>query len=176
MDPNLRHCTHSVPKHLAAYSAADQVLCINELLDLTFSFMSSGCKTTNARVCKKWCDIALDSVWRKVTDVTDLLEILAPLTTSGYKVGRSYLSMTASPNRSLISFLFRYLEGSRSHKIGPDLRNMDDAFGNFASRTMYSEGNRHSGTFSMCWGIIDQPYTFYPTYTLSIGSGAAFIA
>lgn len=56
---------------------------MTELIDLVFSFMSLGSNANNARVCKKWCEIALDDIWREVTDITCLLSLLAPLSKSG---------------------------------------------------------------------------------------------
>jgi hypothetical protein len=66
----------------------DKVLFITELLDLVFGFLSLGCNTNNARVCKKWRDIALDNIWFEVTDITSLLNLLAPLS----KVGKLQVS------------------------------------------------------------------------------------
>lgn len=136
MDPSLLHTTQSASNHLLRNSAADQVLSINELLSLVFSFMSQGCNATNARVCKKWCDIALDRLWRKVTDITCLFNILGTLSDyNGYKVSRSCLRVTAHPNHSIHCF-FRSLTGSQSRKTGPGLRTMDDAFGNSSAKTI----------------------------------------
>jgi hypothetical protein len=79
--PDHPHCppSASVVPHLATNSAKDGVLCITEILRLIFSFLSLRCNTNNARVCKVWCDIAIDNIWHEITDVTCVIKLLAPL-------------------------------------------------------------------------------------------------
>src|SRR6266568_4009174 len=56
-----------------------RVLGIPELLDMIFGFIQPSSNALNARVCKRWSEIALDSLWRDVDDLHRLFGILAPL-------------------------------------------------------------------------------------------------
>ncbi|KAF8637721.1 hypothetical protein AX17_002624 [Amanita inopinata Kibby_2008] len=56
-----------------------RVLCIPELLDMIFSYLDLSSNATNARVCKRWSDVALDTLWREVEDIYRLCSLLAPL-------------------------------------------------------------------------------------------------
>jgi hypothetical protein len=56
-----------------------RVLGIPELLDMIFSFLKSPSNAVNARVCKRWSEIALDLLWRDVDDLHRLFGTLAPL-------------------------------------------------------------------------------------------------
>src|ERR1700733_12618001 len=88
----------SASHQFATNSTVDQVLSIDELLSLIFGFMSQGCNAVNARVCKKWSVIALDRLWRKVTDISCLLSTLAPFSKSGYKVSEIIVSLEYEPH------------------------------------------------------------------------------
>ncbi|KIJ94186.1 hypothetical protein K443DRAFT_683973 [Laccaria amethystina LaAM-08-1] len=56
-----------------------RVLCIPELLTMIFRFLSRESNAENARVCRRWSDIALDALWRVVDDPPRLFGLLAPL-------------------------------------------------------------------------------------------------
>ncbi|KAF8629309.1 hypothetical protein AX15_003513 [Amanita polypyramis BW_CC] len=68
-----------------------RVLFIPELLDMIFSYLGLSDNAANARVCKRWCEVALDTLWREVEDMHRLCSVLAPLyvaDTSEYKFSR----------------------------------------------------------------------------------------
>lgn len=56
-----------------------RVLLIPELLDMVFSYLDASDNAVNARVCRRWCNIALDILWRDVEDMRRLFSLLAPL-------------------------------------------------------------------------------------------------
>jgi len=56
-----------------------RVLCIPELLDMVFQYLDPCSNAMNARVCKIWSEIALDSLWKEVDDLKRLFNLLAPL-------------------------------------------------------------------------------------------------
>ena len=56
-----------------------RVLCIPELLDMVFRFLDDASNASNARVCRQWSEIALDTLWRDVDDLYRLFGLLAPL-------------------------------------------------------------------------------------------------
>jgi hypothetical protein len=64
---------------LSAHSLMHRVLAIPELLDMIFGFLDEGFNATNARVSKQWSEIALDTLWRDVSDLYRLFGLLAPL-------------------------------------------------------------------------------------------------
>lgn len=64
---------------LSAHSLMHRVLAIPELLDMIFGFLDEGSNASNARVSKQWSDIALDTLWRDVSDLHRLFGLLAPL-------------------------------------------------------------------------------------------------
>jgi hypothetical protein len=66
---------------LAAYGSTTQhrVLEIPEILELIFSFLDDASNARNATVCKRWFDLALNIVWRNVTDLHRLFSLLAPM-------------------------------------------------------------------------------------------------
>lgn len=55
-----------------------RVLQIPELLDMVFSFLDRPSNAINARICKKWSEIALDVLWRDVDDLGRLFGLLVP--------------------------------------------------------------------------------------------------
>ena len=59
-------------------STAHRVLAIPELLQIVFSFGTRASNVSNARVCRGWCEPALDNVWREVDDIYFLLQLLTP--------------------------------------------------------------------------------------------------
>ncbi|KAG9040977.1 hypothetical protein FS837_012893 [Tulasnella sp. UAMH 9824] len=54
-------------------------LCIPEILILVLELSGPGAKVTAARVCRRWSDIALDMLWRDLTDVVPFLKLYALL-------------------------------------------------------------------------------------------------
>ncbi|KAH9929239.1 uncharacterized protein B0H18DRAFT_874169 [Fomitopsis serialis] len=62
-------------------STMQRVLDIPEIVEIIFSFLDKKDNINNACVCRKWSDIAADSVWRNIDDITQLLRLLAPLDT-----------------------------------------------------------------------------------------------
>lgn len=58
---------------------ARRVLFIPELLDLIFNFLDKRTNVTNACVCKRWSDVALDVVWKEVDDLLRLFRLLKPI-------------------------------------------------------------------------------------------------
>lgn len=66
-----------------------RVLAIPELLDMVFRFLDDGSNTSNARVCRQWSEIALDTLWREVNDLYRLFGLLAPLVQSSESSGHS---------------------------------------------------------------------------------------
>ena len=46
---------------------------------MIFSFLESSTNAVNARVCKRWSEIALDLLWRDVEDLQRLFGTLVPL-------------------------------------------------------------------------------------------------
>jgi hypothetical protein len=70
-------------------SRIHRVLGILELLDMIFSFLTSPSNAVNARVCKRWSEIALDLLWRDVDDINRLFGTLVPLRKTA---GNEYVS------------------------------------------------------------------------------------
>lgn len=62
-----------------------RVLNIPELLDMVFSFLEPESNAINARICRRWSEIALDALWRDVRDVQLLFGLLVPLRVCGGK-------------------------------------------------------------------------------------------
>lgn len=60
-------------------STTQRVLSIPELLHIIFSFGTRASNASNALVCRKWHEVALDYVWMEVDDLYYLLQLLAPL-------------------------------------------------------------------------------------------------
>ncbi|KAJ7716728.1 hypothetical protein DFH07DRAFT_762332 [Mycena maculata] len=60
-------------------SPTNRVLDIPELLDMVFGFLDHPSNAANASVCKRWSEIALDTLWREVDDLHRLFGILGPL-------------------------------------------------------------------------------------------------
>ncbi|CAA7266668.1 unnamed protein product [Cyclocybe aegerita] len=56
-----------------------RVLYIPELLDMIFGMLDHDSNSNNARVCRQWSEIALDSLWRDVDQLERLFGVLAPL-------------------------------------------------------------------------------------------------
>ncbi|KAG6865690.1 hypothetical protein C0991_000304 [Blastosporella zonata] len=68
-----------------------RVLAISELLDMVFQFLDDTSNASNARVSKQWSELALDVLWKEVSNLRRLFALLAPLekTSSGsYKFVR----------------------------------------------------------------------------------------
>lgn len=65
-----------------------RVLFVPELLDMIFGYLDASDNAGNARVCRRWSDVALDTLWRDVEDLSRLFSLLAPLylTDSGEQV------------------------------------------------------------------------------------------
>lgn len=60
-------------------SSMHRVFGIPELLDMVFGFLDDASNASNARVCRKWSNMALDTLWRDVNDLNRLFSLLAPL-------------------------------------------------------------------------------------------------
>ena len=58
---------------------AHRVLFIPELLDIIFNFLNRDANVSNACVCKRWSEIALDVVWKEVDDLLHLFRLLKPI-------------------------------------------------------------------------------------------------
>ncbi|KAJ3500467.1 hypothetical protein NLJ89_g9781 [Agrocybe chaxingu] len=56
-----------------------RVLYIPELLDMIFGMLDPDSNSNNARVCRQWSEIALDSLWKDVDRLERLFGALAPL-------------------------------------------------------------------------------------------------
>ncbi|KAG6822700.1 hypothetical protein H0H92_012901, partial [Tricholoma furcatifolium] len=70
-------------------SAVCRVGAIPELLDMVFQFLDDASNATNALVSRQWSEIALDNLWKEVSDLHPLFNTLAPLEI----VDNSYLYM-----------------------------------------------------------------------------------
>ena len=46
---------------------------------MIFRFLDDASNASNARVCRQWSEIALDTLWRDVDDLYRLFGLLAPL-------------------------------------------------------------------------------------------------
>ncbi|CAK5268562.1 unnamed protein product [Mycena citricolor] len=80
-----------------ASSPTNRALEIPELLDMIFRYLDNSCNVANARVCKRWSEIALDSVWRDLDDLYHLFAILKPLKPTSDKPDAP-LEFTAPPD------------------------------------------------------------------------------
>lgn len=56
-----------------------RVLEIPEILELVFSFLDDKSNANNITVCKRWSELALNMVWREVSDAHRLFSLLAPM-------------------------------------------------------------------------------------------------
>ena len=56
-----------------------RVLEIPEILELIFSFLDAETNAVNALVCRKWSELALNNVWRDVSEIRRLFSLLAPM-------------------------------------------------------------------------------------------------
>jgi hypothetical protein len=63
-------------------SVTSRALCIRELLALIFDNLPGNDIQSCLLVNKKWSDVALDALWRKVYDAYDIFKNLAPLQVS----------------------------------------------------------------------------------------------
>ncbi|KAJ7127121.1 hypothetical protein C8R44DRAFT_874200 [Mycena epipterygia] len=75
----------------------NRVLDIPELLDMIFGFLDDPSNAANASVCKRWSEIALDTLWREVDDLHRLFAILGPLKQLGESPDAPY-AFTAPPD------------------------------------------------------------------------------
>lgn len=64
---------------LYGLTPSQRVLEIPEIVELIFSFLDAASNANNAVVCKRWSELALNIVWRDVTDVRRLFNVLAPM-------------------------------------------------------------------------------------------------
>lgn len=67
------------PMSLYGSTTQQRVLEIPEILELIFSFLDDESNARNAAVCKRWSELALNTIWRDVSDVRRLFSILAPM-------------------------------------------------------------------------------------------------
>ncbi|KAG9312423.1 hypothetical protein JVU11DRAFT_6806 [Chiua virens] len=93
-----------------------RVLFIPELLDIVFSFVDKDANITNACVCKRWSDIALDVVWKDVDDLIHLFRLLKPI--SRHEDALEYY-FDALPEASDWSRFEKYASRVRSFKFRP---------------------------------------------------------
>ena len=73
-------------------SRSHRVLRIPELLDMIFGYLDPNSNAVNARVCRRWSDIALDTLWKEVDDLYRLFGLLAPLRVVGPELREEYVS------------------------------------------------------------------------------------
>src|ERR1700761_4238796 len=64
---------------LLATGPVNRVLEIPELLDMVFGYLDELSNVSNALVCKRWSEVALDALWRELHDLHRLFGILKPL-------------------------------------------------------------------------------------------------
>ncbi|TFK58469.1 hypothetical protein BDN72DRAFT_966336, partial [Pluteus cervinus] len=69
-----------------------RVLQIPELLNIIFSYLTDNEHITNALVCKKWSDVALDALWREVQNIQRLVRLLSPIITIPNATGKQQRS------------------------------------------------------------------------------------
>lgn len=86
-------------------SAMAQALGIPELLNEIFKFLDKPSNARNARVCREWCDVALDFLWRDVNSIHRILNCLSPLV---LKEDNSWVRIY--PNRQVISLLITFYQ------------------------------------------------------------------
>ncbi|KAK7033004.1 hypothetical protein R3P38DRAFT_2700446 [Favolaschia claudopus] len=67
----------------STHAAQTRVLEIPELLDMIFGYLEPCFNASNASVCKRWSEIALDTLWRDLDDLPRLFGLLKPLRPSG---------------------------------------------------------------------------------------------
>lgn len=74
---------------MTAFSASptSRVLEIPELLDMIFGLLDNPSNASNASVCRRWSEIALDTLWREVDDLHRLFGVLGPLKQLGETPG-----------------------------------------------------------------------------------------
>ncbi|KAJ7637620.1 hypothetical protein DFH06DRAFT_1054123 [Mycena polygramma] len=101
-------------------SRSARVLDIPELLDMIFSFLDDPSNASNASVCKRWSDIALDKLWRELDDLHRLFGILKPLEKTGEKRDGPYAFITP-PDADDWQRLERYTRRVRRLEFQGDL-------------------------------------------------------
>ncbi|KAF4598170.1 hypothetical protein EYR38_006566 [Pleurotus pulmonarius] len=69
-------------------SSVQRALAIPELLSSICQLLGPKDILSNACVCKKWSNVALDVLWKEVDDIHNLLSLLAPLE---HKAGQGYI-------------------------------------------------------------------------------------
>ncbi|KAJ6513423.1 hypothetical protein C8R45DRAFT_858067 [Mycena sanguinolenta] len=77
--------------------AQSRVLDIPELLDMIFAFLDQTSVASTASVCKRWSEIALDTLWRDLSELHRLFGMLRPLKQSGDSPDSPY-AFTAAPD------------------------------------------------------------------------------
>ncbi|KAF7375042.1 hypothetical protein MSAN_00390300 [Mycena sanguinolenta] len=77
--------------------AQSRVLDIPELLDMIFAFLDETSVASTASVCKRWSEIALDTLWRDLADLHRLFGILRALKQTGDSPDSPY-AFTAAPD------------------------------------------------------------------------------
>ena len=56
-----------------------RVFSIPEILELIFSFLDGDSVKSSVTVCKRWSDLALNTLWREVSNPRHLFALLAPM-------------------------------------------------------------------------------------------------
>lgn len=78
-------------KNLGYSSVTTRVLEIPEIIEQILSYLENDEKLRVAPVCKRWSDIALNLVWRRVDDIIHLLRGLAPMVPKERRYVSSFL-------------------------------------------------------------------------------------
>lgn len=137
------------------------ILFIPELLDIVFNFLDRETNVTNACVCKRWSEIALDVVWREVDDIIRLFRLLKPI--SLHEETFEYVRSLHLPRLVLTHLLVRSLSHSQKQTTGPDSKSMPRAFG-LSNSDRQSTISKYAPCWTM-WPEPERPWRSYPTCT-----------
>lgn len=74
-----------------------------EVIHQVFSYSDNVSNSVYTQVCKQWSEIALDVLWKDVTDIRHLLARLAPLKTARNGLDRLVESLNYSHETPLNS-------------------------------------------------------------------------
>lgn len=82
--------------YLPVHSTIRRVLEIPEILELVFSFLDDKSNANNAAVCRRWSQLALNILWRDVSDIRRAFSLLAPMKLmppSRFELGERYVRL-----------------------------------------------------------------------------------
>ena len=119
-------------RQMSRVTARKRVLGTAELLEEIFSHADQPSKSSSARVCKTWSDLALKSLWCHIKDVEVLFSLLAPIEHSTNKHYVSYFFHHNAAKIFVTMLLFRCSPGASPMTIGgllTDTLNMYMSFG-----------------------------------------------